>query len=467
MHCLPLSRTLLCTLLLLTHAVQAQKTAANTLPLSRIDIPIKISLKPVYALAEKNVDTVFTSPGYPDGWVQADCATRYKYRFRRGPLRMQMQGRTMDLSFTGFYRIAGSTRLCSGSTVLSPWTPSCTCGVDEPERRVTIGFATAFHLRPDYILQTRITRKEPVAHDQCEVCFWGQNVTKDVLDGLKQELDLSRKAMEDSFGNFNLRPYLQQAWKQLSEPYPIPGIGTFSLNPKRLHMQELHADKDLLNITIGITAAPVVQFEKAASSSTPLPNLTPATPAGGFTVYLDAALPYDSLSRVVNGYMAGKRFDVSEGLFAKHIVVKEVTVAGNTEGHLLLKVDFTGSFNGTAFFTGKPAYDAESQTLAVEDLDYDLQTKNLLLKGAKWLFASKIETELKKASRIPLAGYFDTAQQSLNQYLNREWTRGISGNGTIDDLRLVRAEALPQHLFLRTACSGKLRVTVSEISLGL
>ncbi|HEY1022704.1 MAG TPA: DUF4403 family protein, partial [Flavisolibacter sp.] len=87
--------------------------------------------------------------------------------------------------------------------------------------------------------------------------------------------------------------------------------------------------------------------------------------------------------------------------------------------------------------------------------------------GAKWLFASKIETELKKASRIPLAGYFDTAQQSLNQYLNREWTKGISGSGTIDDLRLVRAEALPQHLFLRTACSGKLRVTVSEISLSL
>ncbi|HEV7333811.1 MAG TPA: DUF4403 family protein [Flavisolibacter sp.] len=461
------AKLLLCTTLLFSHTVYAQKTATDSMPLSRIDIPIQVNLKPIYRLAEQNVDTVFTSPNYPEGWVQANCATRYKYHFRRSPLRMRMQGTTMDLSFTGFYRIAGSTRLCSGSTVLSPWTPSCTCGVDEPERKITISFSSVFHLRPDYVLQTKITRKEPVAHDKCEVCFWGQDVTKDILDGLKKELDLSRKAMEDSFGHLSLQPYLQQAWNLLREPYPIPGIGTFSLNPKSLHMQNLSAHNDLLNITIGITALPVVGFEKAHTVATAVPDLTPATPAGGFTVYLDAALPYDSLSRVVNGYMAGKRFDVSEGLFAKHILVKEVTLAGNTEGNLLIKVDFTGSFNGTAFFIGKPAYHTETQTLEVQDLDYDLQTKNLLLKGAKWLFANKIEGELKKASSIPLRNYFDTARQALNQSLNREWTKGIRGSGAVDDLRLVSAEARPQHLFLRTACSGKLRINVSELDLGL
>jgi hypothetical protein len=443
----------------------SQKAVTDTLPLSRIDIPIQINLKPIYALAERNVDTVFTSPGYPDGWVQANCATRFRYRFRRTPLRMRMAGTTMDLSFTGLYQIAGSTRLCSGSTVLSPWTPPCRCGVDEPERRVSIGFTSQFSLRPDYILQTKIIRKEPVAHDKCEVCFWGQDVTKEVLDGLKKELDLSRKAMEDSFGNINLRPYMQQAWNRLREPFPVPGIGTFSLNPKRLHMQNLSANNDLLNITIGITATPVVSFEKGSGATIPVPNLTPSNSAGGFSVYLDAALQYDSLSRVVNGYMAGKRFDVSEGLFAKHIVVKEVTMAGNTEGNLLIKVDFSGSFNGTAFFNGKPTYNTATQTLEVQDLDYDLQTKNLLLKGAKWLFASKIETELKKASSIPLGSYFDTARQQLNQYLNQEWTKGIRGSGSIKELQLVQAQALPQHLFLRTVCTGNLSVAVTEMDL--
>jgi hypothetical protein len=42
----------------------------DSLPSSEINIPIQINLQPVYALAEKQVDTVFTSPNYPNDWVQ-------------------------------------------------------------------------------------------------------------------------------------------------------------------------------------------------------------------------------------------------------------------------------------------------------------------------------------------------------------------------------------------------------------
>ena len=447
--------------------LQAQaQTSTDTLPDSNIDIPIQINLKPVFALAERNVDTVFTSPNYPADWVQADCGTRYKYRFRRSPLRMNMKGLLMYLGFTGYYQIVGSTRLCSsGGTVLSPWSPACKCGFDEGERRVDVGFLSSFALTPDYFLQARITRTEPVAKDKCEVCFWGQDVTKQVLDGLKTELDASRKAMQDSFGNTNLRPYMQRAWNLLNETYTIPGIGYFSLHPKALRMQSINAQNDLLNINIGITASPAVSFAKKAEQPSPVPNLSTAATPGGFSVYLDAALQYDSLSRVVNGYMAGKRFDLSEGIFAKHIVVKEVTVAASPEGRMLIKVDFTGSFNGTAFFTGNPAYNAATKTIEVQDLDYDLQTKNLLLKTAKWLFSGKIESELKKNTKIDLTAYFETAKTSLNAYLNKEWTKGIKGAGSVNELKVVSVQPLPQHILIKTACSGKLSVQVSEIDL--
>ncbi|HET7898168.1 MAG TPA: DUF4403 family protein, partial [Flavisolibacter sp.] len=163
-----------------------------------------------------------------------------------------------------------------------------------------------------------------------------------------------------------------------------------------------------------------------------------------------------------NGYLAGKRFDLTDGLLAQHIVVQQVSLAGNEEGKLLIKLDFTGSFNGTAFFAGKPTYNAAAQTLEVQDLDYDLQTKNLLLKTAKWLFNKKIESELKKASTISLSAYFETAQKALNTYLNQEWAKGIKGSGSVKDLHLVSAQALPQHLLIKTACSGNLSIQVSE-----
>ncbi len=48
----------------------------DSLPNSEINIPIQINLKPMYAMAEKSVDTVFTSPGWPDGWVQSGAGGR-------------------------------------------------------------------------------------------------------------------------------------------------------------------------------------------------------------------------------------------------------------------------------------------------------------------------------------------------------------------------------------------------------
>lgn len=456
----------------LTHFIATTQTtpsnaSIDSLPESQIDIPLQINLNAIYALAEKNVDTVFTSPHYPNDWVQADCATRYKYHFRRSPLRMSMNGTTLNLGFTGYYQIVGSTRACVNGTVLSPWTPACRCGFDEPERRVNIGFTSTFTLQPNYVLRTKIVRNEPQPLDKCEVCFWGQDVTSSVINGLKAELDLSKKAMEDSFGAMNLRPYMQQAWNMMNEVYAIPNVGYFSLHPKSLRMQNINAKNNLLNISIGISATPVVSFARPDATVSMVPNLMAANHPGGFNIYLEAALQYDSLSNVINGYLAGKRFDISEGLFKKHIVIDSAAVTGNENGDLQIRVNFQGSFTGTVFFTGKPVYNAETKTIEVHELDYDLQTKNLLLKTAKWLFNHRIINELKKYTSFEMNDYYSTATATLNTWLNKEWTKGIKGSGAVSDLKLTAVHALPQHLLIRSNCVGKLNILVSELDLKL
>ena len=436
----------------------------DSLPESQIDIPIQVNLRPIFALAEKQVDTVFTSPNYPDGWVQADCATRYKYHFRRSPLQMQMNGTTLNLGFTGYYKIIGSTRVCVGGTVVSPWTPPCRCGFDE-ERKVKINFTSTFKLHANYVLDNRIVRGEPEALDQCSVCFWGQNITGEVMKGLKAELDLSKKAMDDSFSTVKLRPYMQQAWDLMSTPFSIPGVGYFALNPKKLRMQNLNASNDLLNINIGITAAPVVSFVKPDIAPSRVPNLGTSTAAPGFNIYLEAALQYDSLGKLMNGYLAGKRFEISEGLIKRHIVINETAVAADTLGNLRISVDFGGSFNGTVQFTGKPVYNATEKRIEVADLDYDLSTRSFLLKTAKWLFNKKIVNELRKYASFDLGQYYDTATVTLNDWLNREWTKGIRGAGAVKDLQLTSLYAMPEHLLIRSNCTGTLGIVVSEIAL--
>ncbi|GAA4331473.1 DUF4403 family protein [Flaviaesturariibacter amylovorans] len=437
----------------------------DSLPESDIDIPITISLRPIFTLAENKVDTVFASPGWPDGWVQPDCKTRYKYRMRRSPLRFAASGTSFNLQFTGFYKIIGASRACYNSTVLSPWTPECSCGVKESERRVNIGFGASFQLLPDYRLLTKIVRPEPVALDKCTVCFWGQDVTKTVLDGIRANLDATKKAMEDSFAVVALRPYIQQAWNQLNAVYAIPGAGYFALHPKRLRMENLSAKNDLLNISIGISATPVVSLKRPDAPATTAPNLSNAAHPGGFNIYLEAALQYDSLSKVLTQYLLHKRFDVADGLFKKHIVVEGTRVSSDTTGNLRIEIDFSGSFNGSASFIGKPVYNAATKTIEVQDLEYDVRSRNLLIKTAKWLFSKRITSELKKHTSFPLTEYYATATRNLNEWLNKEWMKGIRGSGAVAELTLTGVFAQPEHLLIRSNCTGKLAVHVSEIAL--
>ncbi|MBD0331167.1 MAG: DUF4403 family protein [Chitinophagaceae bacterium] len=441
-----------------------KKLNIDSLPESEINIPIQISLSSIRLLAEQNVDTIFTSPNWPEGWITDDCTTRYKYYFRRSPLRISATGTTFNMAFTGFYKIIGSTRACAGKTVLSPWTPPCRCGFDEGERRVNVGFTSSFTLRPDYILNIRLIRNEPQPLDKCNVCFWGQDITKQVMIGLKEQLDLAKKAIEDSFSTVNIRPYLQQAWNKLSEVYIVPGIGYLSLHPKKLHMENITATNDLLNINLGIAATPVISFEREGEEKSSVPDLSPSG-LNGFNIHLEAALQYDSLSKVVNQYLINKRFDFEEGFIKKHVIIKNVQITGNESRNLIIRVAFTGSHDGVALFSGTPVFNSSTKKIEVPDLNFDLNTKSLLLKTAKWLFNERIKNEIKKYTSFDLTNYYVLATKNLNTWLNREWSRGIKGSGTVHDLKITALHTLPQHLLVRSNVSGNLSVLVSEVNL--
>lgn len=472
---LPSMKVIATLLLLWALAACGRKTilqnTANTgptlpsVPPSYINIPVQIHLGPVFQMAEKSVDTLFTSPGYPGRWMEPDCATRYQYRFRRSPLRFQAAGTLLQLAFTGLYQVIGSTRACVGGRVLSPWTPACRCGFDEGPRRVDIGFTASFALHPNLILATRIVREEPRPLNKCTVCFWGQDITDVVMKGMKAELDLSKKAMEDSFGTINLRPFLQLAWNRLAETYALPDLGYLSLAPSQLHMEKINAQNNLLHLNLGITASPRLSFIKPAAAVLPVPDLTPAPAEQGFNIHLDAALQYDSLSRVVNAMIAGKRFEIADGLFKKHMIVRSCKLYSNLYDKLVVELNFEGSHSGTAYFTGKPVYDSATRKIEVSDFSYDLKTNDFLLRTARWLFDKRIVSEIRKYTSIDLSSYYDTAMVSMNSWLNREWTPGIQSSGKVSNLMLTGVFAQREHLLIRSHCNGSLELTVSGAEL--
>lgn len=437
----------------------------DSLPDSEINIPVRVSLKPFYAMAEKNIDTVYTSPNYPKDWINADCATRYKYHFRRGPLQLSASGTVLNLSFTGFYQIIGSTRACINNTIISPWTPPCNCGFDEGERKVNVSFSNSVFITPDYKIKLTVNRLEPQPIDKCTVCFWGQDITSVVMTGLKANLDFAKQEIDKSYGTIDLRSKFQQIWNRICQPYSLYNLGWLQVNPRSMRLNSLFAKNDSLYLNLGLSAHPVIGFEKPLVQNNAIPNLSTFSDKPGFNIFLDAVLNYDSLSNIVNAQIRDKRFDFKKGPVSKYVIIKDCKLLGMNNEKLIIQVNFTGSYDGLAYFTGIPVYDEKEQVIEMKDVDFDVKSKAAILKTAEWLFNKRITNELKKYSRFDLTGYIDTAKTTINQQLNKEWIAGIKSNGKINDIKLVGIYPTSKHLVIRSNCSGDLAVVVESVNL--
>ncbi len=441
--------------------------ALDSLPLSEINIPIRIDLKPVYSMAEKTVDTVFTSPRYPEAWVQSGCDTRYKYTFRRGPLHMSTAGNALNLGFTGYYRIIGSTRVCISGTAISPWTPPCRCGFEEPERRVNVSFSSFVSLQPDYKVKLSIRRNDPQPLDKCEVCFWGQDITKQVLNGLKEELDLSKAELEKNYGLVDLKPRFQQVWDELNKLYGLYDMGWLQINPQRLRISSLFARNDSLYVNLALAARPVISLEKPLQQNSWLPAMADQGYRPGFNIFMDAFLHYDSLSRILNSQLAGKTFDLNKGPLRKKFTVRNCLLYGADNEKLIIKIEFGGTDEGVLYLVGKPVYDAATKMLEVRNIDFDIRSKDAVLKAADWLFNKRIVTEISRHTRYDLSAYIDSAKAGINLQLNRQWMPGISSAGVIEDLSLVGIYPLTRYLVIRSNYSGNLAINVESLDFSL
>jgi hypothetical protein len=435
----------------------------DSLPDSQINLPIRVNLKPLFAFAERNVDTLYTSPNYPDDWIYEGCDVRYKYSFRRGPLQLKASINTLQLGFTGFYKITGSTRACVGGVAVSPWTAPCRCGFNEGERKVNVLFNNSITLSNDYKIKLNIKREEPVPLDKCEVCFWGQDITSMVMKGLKSELDLAKNDLDKNYSITDIKPRVQQLWNELCKIYSLQGLGFLKLNPQRLQVNNFFAQGDSLKIFLAVSARPVVSFEKPIEFLSPVPDMQAIKPSQGFNIFLDADLNYDSLNALVNANIAGKQFDIDKGPVKKKFTVKECKLMGSGNEKIIVKVLFGGDEEGTAYFTGKPVYDEQTKMFEVKNLDFDVKTKDAMLKVADWLFSRKIVNEISRYTKFDLSQYIETAKTMMNVQLNKEWMPGIRSEGWVNDLKLTGIYPLDGHLIIRSNCTGNLSLKVESI----
>ena len=199
---------------------------------------------------------------------------------------------------------------------------------------------------------------------------------------------------------------------------------------------------------------PQITSQKPTTKVSELPKLSDYKAANGFNISLDIQANYDSLSSILNKELKGKQVMIKKNL----VIFDSMEVQGALNNKLNLKVAFSGKRKGILFLVGTPVFDSVQQIITFPDLTFDLNTKNALLKSAKWLFNSKITDKLQEFAVFDLKPHLIEVKKSIEKELNREISMGIHLKGSIKDVSVGKIYPNNSQLLIRVHADGKMSV---------
>ena len=96
----------------------------------------------------------------------------------------------------------------------------------------------------------------------------------------------------------------------------------------------------------------------------------------------------------------------------------------------------------------------------MEEVDFDIKTKSILLKSAKWLFSDRIIQEIKTKAIFELAPIIKDAQEKINKELNSTLTKGVNLNGEIEEILIKNLFLDSKNLVIRTNFRGEMKLKI-------
>jgi hypothetical protein len=165
-------------------------------------------------------------------------------------------------------------------------------------------------------------------------------------------------------------------------------------------------------------------------------------------------LNYDSLSTVLQTIYGKKELLIKN----RKVIIDSIEITGAAKNKLIIAVVFSGSKKGKLYLTGTPVFDVASQTLSIKHLDYDLATKHVLVKTAKWLFNDRILNTLQDATLQDLTPQLAQLKAVINEQFHYSYPP-ISVNGKVSHLSVASIYPAIDELIIRVNAKGKMKVT--------
>ncbi len=281
---------------------------------------------------------------------------------------------------------------------------------------------------------------------------------------LKANLNsFSRQIDQTISASFNFKKYAEMGWKIMFDPIQIPGgyHAWISMMPNSIALLPIKGSNGKIRFGAVVTSEIECMFDKQPlpGKVPPLPNLLPPEmPNDTFRVNVLTDIPYPTIERLT-------LLEVRDSVYSfgdKHLSFETMHVYGSN-GQLTIETTVKGSVKGTIFLSGKPYFNAADTTLRIRELKFDLKTRNLWIKSAKWLFNGKMERTLTEAIAIPFNSNIREIEKNLTGYLNhRKLGYGFEINGKLNKISVSDLLLTPESVKANMLLSGKLSIGIEE-----
>jgi hypothetical protein len=263
--------------------------------------------------------------------------------------------------------------------------------------------------------------------------------------------------------NLNIKPVVQKAWEDVQKPFLVnPDYKAWlKIKPQEVVMTPLTTKGNNLKLTFGFKAITetVLGSQPNEDENTQLPPLKIlSTVQEKFQVSLMSLASYDLLKKMASDQLLGKVFEDGK----RKIKITALDVYGQ-ETKMVVAVGLQGAINGKIYLLGKPVFDAQTEELRFDDLEYSLETKNALVKAADWLAHGKFLKMMSPYLKVPVKDQMAEARRQIDLNLNKVIMKGVTMKGKLDVIRPDQLRVTPQGIQTLVNATGTLGLVIQGL----
>ena len=294
---------------------------------------------------------------------------------------------------------------------------------------------------------------------QIPVTFVADMAIKSLKGKISSSID---KAITE---NIKLRNIMEDTWNMVQNPINLDKNYNvwLKVNPLAFYSTPINGSGNKIHFNLGLKTIVETRIGTAIDApvtKTKLPEYQISNDIKPhFELNTDITVSYEKITELAQQYVVGKTFTQGR----KQVKITKINLFGKGE-KVVVVIDVEGSANGTIYCEGTVAYDSTQQALRIKDFDFEVKTRNALVKSANWLLHNNFLKMIEPMLTIPVKEQIQTAITSGNTFLQGYHVRkGVSLQGNLHHIVLNKIAISSQAIILGGSISGSLKIEIGDL----